>query len=126
MAYIDFTQMSVWKKSAILLVNIYDISKQFPDEEKFGLTSDIRRAANSVAHNIAEGYGRFEGRDKSRFYKISRGSAYEVISQLLVSVMLNYQNTENTKSVISGYKEVITELDKLIKTVETKKRKPQP
>ena len=126
MVYTDFTQMSVWKKTSKLLVKIYDISKQFPDEERFGLTSDIRRAANSVTHNIAEGYGRFEGRDKSRFYKISRGSAYEVISQLIVSAELNYLNKRNINNVINGFKEVITELDLLIKTVETKKYNPKP
>ncbi|MCB2209033.1 MAG: four helix bundle protein [Bacteroidetes bacterium] len=120
MAYKDFTQMSVWKKAKTLLVSIYSVSKQFPDDEKFGPTSDIRRAANSVAHNIAEGYGRFEGRDKSRFYKFSRGSAYEVTSQLIVSTELKYLKDSEVNPIIDSYKEVITELDLLIKTVENK------
>jgi four helix bundle protein len=49
----------------------------FPPDERFALTDDLKRAANSVVHNLAEGYGRFEARDKTRFYKIARGSAYE-------------------------------------------------
>jgi len=120
MAYKDFTKMSVWQKAKTLLVSIYQLSKKFPNDERFGLTSDIRRAANSVVHNIAEGYGRFEGRDKSRFYKFSRGSAYEVISQLIVSTELKYLDVSEVNSKIESYKDVITELDLLIKTVENK------
>ncbi len=99
---------------------LYQLSKKFPDDERFGLTSDIRRAANSIVHNIAEGYGRFEGRDKSRFYKFSRGSAYEVISQLIVSSELKYLNDSEVNPKIDSCKDVITELDLLIKTVENK------
>lgn len=80
----------------------------------------MRRAANSVAHNIAEGYGRFEKRDKSRFYKISRGSAYELISQSLLSEALHYIETWEKEKLITGYKDVINELDRLIKAVESR------
>lgn len=72
MAYKDFTEMSVRQKAFNLLVKIYSVTQSFPKEEKYGITSDIRRAPNSVVHNIAEGFGRFEKRDKTRFYKISR------------------------------------------------------
>ena len=72
------------------MVRVYQITRPFPPEEKFGITSDMRRAANSVVHNLAEGFGRFENKDKSRFYKISRGSAYEIISQTLASYALQY------------------------------------
>lgn len=82
--------MSVWQKSMELLLKIYTITKQFPNEEKFGLTSDMRRAANSVTHNIAEGFGRYEPRDKTRFYKISRGSGYELMSQSFASFKLGF------------------------------------
>ena len=90
MAYKDFTLMPVWQKALKLLVRVYQITRPFPPEEKFGITSDMRRAANSVVHNLAEGFGRFENKDKSRFYKISRGSAYEIISQTLASYALQY------------------------------------
>ena len=83
--YNDFRDMSVWQKSFNLLREVYKIIRLFPSEEKYALTDDLRRAANSVVHNIAEGYGRFEARDKTRFYKISRGSAYESMSQILVA-----------------------------------------
>ena len=64
MQYPDFTNMSVWQKSVELLLKVYRITKHFPAEEKFGLTSDMRRAANSISHNIAEGFGRYEPREK--------------------------------------------------------------
>jgi four helix bundle protein len=90
MAYQDFTEMPVWKLAFDLLLNIYNLSKTFPTDERFGLISDLRRSANSIVHNIAEGFGRFEAKDKTRFYKISRGSAYELISQILVAHALSY------------------------------------
>lgn len=121
MAYKDFKQMSVWQKAFRLLIRIYTITKKFPPEEKFGMTSDMKRAANSVVHNIAEGFGRFEKRDKTRFYKISRGSCYELISQTLASHALHYITDDSEKSELeNGYKEIINELDALIMTIEKK------
>ena len=121
LAYKDFTSWPVWQKASILLLAVYRITAQFPDEEKYGLISNMRRAANSVTENIAEGYGRFENKDKSRFYKISRGSCYELISQTLSSYSLNYMTHED-KIELMGYKEIINELDSIIKTVETRPR----
>lgn len=72
--------MSVWQKTFNLLIKVYELTKSFPKEERYGIISDIRRSANSVVHNIAEGFGRYEKKYKTRFYKISRGSIYEIIS----------------------------------------------
>lgn len=123
MAYKDFTDMNVWKKAFDLLLKIYSITKNFPREEKYGMTSDIRRSANSVVHNIAEGFGRYEKRDKTRFYKISRGSAYEILSQIMASYALEFFNDYDEKEkMIYEYRNVISELDALIKTIETNDR----
>ncbi len=123
MSYRDFTDMNVWKKAFDLLLKVYSITKNFPKEEKYGMTSDIRRSANSVVHNIAEGFGRYERRDKTRFYKISRGSAYEIISQIVASYALGFMINENEKELmIQEYRNVISELDSLIKTIETNVR----
>ena len=116
--------MPVWQSALNLLIRIYEITNNFPKEEKYGLTSDIRRAANSVCHNQAEGYGRFENKDKSRFYKISRGSAYEIISQCLASHALNFITTHEKAELINGYKQVIDELDCLTMAIE-KRKQPQ-
>jgi len=116
----DFTQMSVWQKALEMLSDVYQLTGKFPNEERYGLSSDMRRAANSVAHNIAEGSGRFESRDKTRFYKISRGSAFELISQSYVSSKLEYCDTSTKDRLESGYRVIIDELNALIKSIETK------
>jgi len=121
LAYKDFTSWPVWQKASILLLAVYRVTAQFPDEEKYGLTSNMRRAANSVTENIAEGFGRYENKDKSRFYKISRGSSYELISQTFSAYNLKYMTIED-KTELMEYKEVINELDCIIKTVETRPR----
>lgn len=120
MAFQDFTNFSVWKLGFNVLSLIYKKTKTYPSDERFGMISDMRRAANSVIHNIAEGYGRYENRDKTRFYKISRGSAYELISQLLVSENLGYITKNEANELISFYKQIINETDRLIKAVESR------
>jgi len=116
--YNDFRDMSVWQKAFTLLRNVYKIIKVFPPEEKYALTDDLRRSANSVVHNIAEGYGRFEAKDKTRFYKISRGSAYESMSQILVAEAEKYISSEKSEDLIIRYKEVADELSALIRSLE--------
>ena len=90
MTYKDFTQMQVWQKSFNLLIKVYKLTKSYPKEERYGMISDIRRSTNYVVHNNAEGFERYEKRDKTRFYEISRGSSCEIVSQILVSFALKY------------------------------------
>ncbi len=117
----DFTKMNVWQLVSKLLIKIYSITKEFPSEEKFGMTSDMRRAANSIMHNIAEGFGRYEEKDKTRFYKISRGSGYELNSQLIASFHLKFlENKTVLDKTVEECKTIIKELDSLIKTIEAK------
>ena len=71
---------------------------------------------------MAEGFGRFENKDKSRFYKISRGSAYEIISQTLASYALQYLCIDERDELLIGYKEIIYEEDFLIKSVEARSK----
>jgi four helix bundle protein len=117
----DFTDMNVWQLGLEFVKSIYELTKSFPSEEKFGLVSDMRRAATSIPNNIAEGYGRFEARDKSRFYKIARGSCYELHSQLIISKELGFIiSDEITNSLINMTKGINLELNKLIKAIECK------
>jgi four helix bundle protein len=124
MAFRDFTVKPIWQKGLALLIEIYQVTKTFPDEERYGMVSDMRRAANSIIHNFAEGFGRFENRDKSRFYKISRGSAYEIISQTFASYHLAYITTSKKEELIHRCMEIIDEEDLLIKSVESRKGNP--
>ena len=124
MEFDDFRKMNVWQTAFNSLIKIYKISSEFPKSEIYGLVSDIRRAGNSIVHNIFEGYGRFEARDKTRFYKISRGSAYEVMSQLLVAKELKLYKEELNQifdSVFESLQKILKELIAIIKTLETKK-----
>lgn len=118
MSYKDFTEMPVWKKSFHLMLRVYYLTKKFPNDERFCLVSDMRRASQSVTNNISEGYGRFGKHDKTRFYKFSRGSCYELINQVIGSGELGYLNLSEKQELESGYREVIKSLDLMIKTLE--------
>lgn len=110
--------MGVWQKSFALLIDVYDLIKKFPVDERYALTDQLKRASNSVVHNIAEGYGRFESKDKTRFYKIARGSAFESMSQILVAETQNYLLKETSESLIDRYKILIEEINALIHYLE--------
>ncbi|MHA6247328.1 four helix bundle protein [Pontibacter sp. CAU 1760] len=88
----DYKGLDVWKKSRELASQVYSITKLFPKEEIFGLTSQMRRAAVSVASNIAEGCGRQHAKDAIQFFYIGRGSLYELETQLYIATDLNYLN----------------------------------
>ena len=81
----NFRQLSVWQKSHKLTLFIYNITRTFPKEERFGLTSQLRRAASSIAANIAEGCGRSTRIEFRRFLDLAMGSASEVEYFLLLA-----------------------------------------
>jgi four helix bundle protein len=84
---------AVWRRAMDLAVEVYGVSKRFPQEEKFGLTSQVRRAAASIPANIAEGYGRKGPREFEQHLGIARGSLLEVRTFLLLGVELGYVKT---------------------------------
>jgi four helix bundle protein len=86
----SFTELIAWQHAHKLALSIYRASLSFPSEEKFGLTSQLRRAAVSVTSNIAEGFGRSSDKDREHFYTMASGSLYEVKSQLILARDLGY------------------------------------
>ncbi|WP_445425003.1 four helix bundle protein [Alishewanella sp. HL-SH06] len=82
--------LKVWKLAMDLVVDVYAITRQFPDIEKFGLASQMQRAAVSIPSNIAEGAGRESNADFVRFLTIARGSLSELETQLLIAQRLGY------------------------------------
>jgi len=86
----DFRQISVWAKARALTLQIYKTTATFPREERYGLTSQLRRAAASIPANIAEGYGRVGDAELARFLQIGMGSAYEVEYHLLLANDLDF------------------------------------
>jgi len=83
----------------------------------------MRRTANSVTNNISEGFGRYERLDKTRFYKISRGSCYELINQSMASQALGFITDKDKDELTNGYRGVIADLDPMIKSIETSPKK---
>jgi four helix bundle protein len=89
-----YKQLEAWKKSMLLVKEIYLLTKSFPKEELYGLTSQTKRAAVSIPCNIAEGSGRNYKKDTIQFLHISRGSLYEVETLLNIAVMVEVINEE--------------------------------
>lgn len=86
----DFYELDVWKQAHQITLNIYKITKSFPNSEKFGITDQLRRASSSISANIAEGYGRFHYKDKIKFYLQARGSLKEVQNFIFLAKDLKY------------------------------------
>jgi len=86
----SFTDLLVWQESHKLVLMIYQATKNFPKEELFGLTSQLRRAAVSITSNIAEGFSRQGYKEKLQFYYMALGSLTESQNQLLIAKDLNY------------------------------------
>ena len=86
----NFTDLIAWQIAHGLVLAIYKATKKFPIEEKYGLTDQMRRCAISVPSNIAEGFGRGTIKDKNQFYLVSKGSLFELHSQLFIARDLNY------------------------------------
>jgi four helix bundle protein len=88
-------KLEVWKKSVDFVVEIYKLTDKFPNEEKFGLTSQIRRASVSIPSNIAEGAARNSEKEFIYFLSNAQGSTSEVATQILISFKLGFLNEEN-------------------------------
>ncbi|MEW6203455.1 MAG: four helix bundle protein [bacterium] len=100
----DFTDLEVWKKAHEIALLIYRLTQKFPNSEKFGLISQMRRAAISVPANIAEGFYRRGKRDKANFYTIAQGSLQELRYYMILSKDLRYidSNEELIEQIISA------------------------
>ena len=90
----DFKNIEMWKRSNKLTLDIYKATQQFPKEEMFGLTSQIRRAVSSIPTNIAEGCGRRTNAELANFLNIASGSASEVEYEILLAKELCYITNE--------------------------------
>ena len=115
--YKSFTEMPVWQKAHKLSVEAFHLTSGLPRSEDYGLTSQIRRSANSVAANIAERFGRKTKKDKIRFYIIARGSAFETQNHLLYGNEVNYFKSEITNQLFKEYSSLIFELNKIMSTL---------
>ena len=114
----NFKNLNVWIKSRALIKEVYQLVETFPNDELYGLSSQIKRSAISIPSNIAEGSGRGSDKDFERFLRIALGSSFELQTQLIISEKLgiigneDFDNTNNSieelKKMIWGFKKSLT------------------
>jgi len=120
----NYKELNVWQKSYELCLKIYQITAKFPNEERYGLTSQIRRSAVSIPSNIAEGYGRKTTLDYIRMLYISYGSVCELETQILLTGDLGFIDKGELDTAKKDIAEIERMLKALIKSLENKHLNP--
>lgn len=114
----SYKELIVWKKAFNLTILIYSVTKTFPREELFALTTQIRRAAVAIISNIAEGNSRKYRKEYIQFLSIAYGSAAELETQLLLAKHLQYLNEANFEKINNLLTEVMKMLNKMITSLK--------
>ena len=109
----DHRKMRVWQRAQELCVEIYLLTADFPPEERYGLSGQLRRAAVSVGSNIAESSRRASRPDKRRILNVAQGEAAEVMSELDVACRLGYRGRETSEALITHYDHLGGSLERL-------------
>ena len=112
----NFKELKIWILAKQIAIDIYILTKKFPDDEKFGLVNQMRRCSISVVSNIAEGSGRNNNGEFYQFLGIATGSLHELETQLIISFEVQILNEENFKKIISK----IEELKKMLYVFKSK------
>jgi len=113
-----FEKLTVWQLSMELVELVYKQTRAFPEEERFGLVSQLRRAAVSIPANIAEGKGRFHKKEFIQFLYNARGSLYETITLLKVASRLQYLQPKMLDELLSQYQMINSQLSGLINALK--------
>ena len=106
----NFKKLDIWTKSMELVTKIYSITNSLPNQERFGLTSQIQRAAVSIPANIAEGSAKSSNKDFARFLEMSIGSSFELETELIIALNLKYIDSV----VFTNIETKINEIQKMI------------
>ncbi len=120
----NYKELNVWQRAYGLCLEIYRLTKAFPKDEQYNLTSQVRRAAVSIPSNIAEGYGRKTTPDYIRSLYISYGSTCELETQVMLSADLGYISGDTMTGLQQDISEVERMLKALIKSLENKRSMP--
>jgi four helix bundle protein len=115
-----FEDLEVWRMAKELVLQVYGITKNFPKDEIFGITSQIKRAALSVPANIAEGFGRYHYLDKAKFYLNARGSLFELKSHILIASDLRFMDEIIAAQLINDIDQIGIKVNNLV--AATRKR----
>ena len=114
----SYRDLIVWQKAMDLVEQVYRVTRQFPREESYGLTSQIRRAAVSIPSNIAEGHARQSKAEYRNFLSIAQGSQAEVETQTLIAQRLGYLNRDAATEILA----LLDEISRMLSTLVTKLR----
>ena len=109
----SFEKLEVWKESIQLAIKTYKTTDLFPNEEKFGLTSQMRRCSVSISSNIAEGTSRLTSKDKAHFMTIAYSSAMELLNQAIISKELNFTTSENYLEIRKEIESITNKINSL-------------
>lgn len=118
--------LKIWQKSIVLVEECYRVSANLPVEERFGLTSQIRRASTSVPANIAEGFGRWNSREFLRFLAIASGSLRELETHLVIACRLGYLSERANEPLFLSIDEVARMLFRMRDSIGSTLREPRP
>ncbi|MGE0109536.1 MAG: four helix bundle protein [Bdellovibrionales bacterium] len=121
----SFKDLDVWKKAICFVTDIYRLSQTFPKEERYGLVSQMRRAAISIPSNIAEGRGKRSTKDFIRYLNIAYGSSAELETQLIIANNLGYAEEEGVEALVERLYETNRMLSGLISSLEKKQSFPK-
>ena len=116
----NLKELIIWNKSIDLAVDVYNATATFPAEEKYGLTSQIRRSVISISSNISEGAGRNSNKEFVQFLGIANGSSYELQTQLILSYRLNLISEEEKDNLLAKISEIQKMNYRLKETLSTK------
>jgi four helix bundle protein len=121
-----FEKLNAWQKAVALADMVYESTRRFPQDERFGLTSQMRRAAVSVASNLAEGTSRHSGADFAHFIEISAGSLFELVTQSHIASRQQLLGDEQLKGILGASDELSRMLSGLRHAVASKPRHAEP
>lgn len=118
MTFKDYSDLDIWQDGIRFVTAVYQATKQFPSDERFGLTSQIQRAAVSIPSNIAEGYAQRSDPTLARFLRIAIGSAAEVDTQLLIAQQLQYISLEQMRDLREQVQSLRRRIRAFLATIE--------
>ncbi len=111
----NFRDLDVWHKGIGIVKGVYDLTKSFPSQEKYGLAGQMQRAAVSVPSNIAEGFNRFHNKEYRQFLYVALGSCAELETQIEIAEMIGYVSDEDKKNLLDEIEHETRMLRNLIK-----------
>jgi four helix bundle protein len=115
----SYKDLNIWKRSIVVVEDIYKITKIFPKEEIYGLTSQLRRSAVSIPSNISEGFARFYNKEYRQFLFISLGSCAELSTQIIIALQLGYLESKEVDQLLNEIDEISKMTMSLIKKLDT-------